>query len=283
MNQTLTETARVSYPFDADRTAEEQRLIAQARVFDPLTEPLLREAGIGHGMHVVDLGSGAGDTALLASRLVGPSGSVLGLDRSAESVALARRRITDAGITNISFREADVTCLDTELAGYSGIDAVMGRLILMWVPDPVEVVRACAQAVGPGGLLCFVETDVDVDLAVPSSPTWDTVGGWLTAAVDLVGARMRMSTELDRCFRAAGLPAPRLAGRATMFGAAQAPTHLWVNVIRGLLPALEAAGIVDAAGADIDTLETRLRTELADADAVMIIPTFTAAWARVPG
>lgn len=49
----------------SDRTEEERRLIAQSQLFNPMTEPLLREAGIGPGMHVVDLGPGAGDLCLL--------------------------------------------------------------------------------------------------------------------------------------------------------------------------------------------------------------------------
>jgi hypothetical protein len=46
------------YPF-ADRAAEDERLIAQGRLFDPLTRRLLRQAGLAPGMRVLDLGSGA--------------------------------------------------------------------------------------------------------------------------------------------------------------------------------------------------------------------------------
>ncbi|MGH4003263.1 MAG: methyltransferase domain-containing protein [Pseudonocardiaceae bacterium] len=44
-------------------------------------------------MRVLDLGAGAGDVALLVARLVGPQGSVLGVEQSAEAVARAQRRI----------------------------------------------------------------------------------------------------------------------------------------------------------------------------------------------
>src|SRR5262245_12139700 len=62
-----------------------------------LTEDGLRQAGIKRGMRVLDLGCGTGDASLLIARLVGPSGLVAGVDRSAEAIDLAQRRATVAG------------------------------------------------------------------------------------------------------------------------------------------------------------------------------------------
>ena len=52
--------------------AEHERLIQQAARIDPLTERFFREAGIGPGQRVLNLGSGVGDAAMLAGKLVGP-------------------------------------------------------------------------------------------------------------------------------------------------------------------------------------------------------------------
>ena len=90
---------RPYYPFDTDRAGEERRLIALGELSEPNTERVFREAGVGPGMRVLDLASGAGDVALLVARLVGPQGSVLGVERSAEAVAGAQRRIARAGAT----------------------------------------------------------------------------------------------------------------------------------------------------------------------------------------
>jgi hypothetical protein len=51
----------------ADRAQEHRRLATQAELLDPLTERVFREAGLGTGMRVLDLGSGAGDVAILVS------------------------------------------------------------------------------------------------------------------------------------------------------------------------------------------------------------------------
>ena len=61
--------------------AEQERLIRQARTLAPCTERLFRDAGVSAGHRVLDVGSGVGDVALLAAAVVGPSGSVLGVDR----------------------------------------------------------------------------------------------------------------------------------------------------------------------------------------------------------
>lgn len=59
----------------------------QAASLAPLTERLFRAAGIGPGLRVLDLGCGVGDVAMLAARLVGPSGEVVGVVRDARAIA----------------------------------------------------------------------------------------------------------------------------------------------------------------------------------------------------
>src|SRR5262249_18820795 len=78
------------YVFRRGEVEEERRLEAQARVIDPLTERLFRSVGLERGMRVLELGSGAGDVSMLAARIVGTQGSVLGLDSSGEALATAR-------------------------------------------------------------------------------------------------------------------------------------------------------------------------------------------------
>ena len=161
------------YAFATDREEEERRLVAQSRLFEPMTEELLRQAGLGPGMHVVDLGSGAGDTAILAARLVGPAGSVFGVERSPEQAAMARRRVADLGLDNVTFVEGDVAAFGDLLDGRAApVDAVIGRLILMWVPDRAAVLRTCAERLAPGALVWFLEPDLTYDYAMPASPLW---------------------------------------------------------------------------------------------------------------
>ena len=64
--------------------AEQQRLEQQGTNLQSLTRRLLRGAGLVPGMRVLDVGCGAGDVTLIAAELVGSSGMVVGIDRSAE-------------------------------------------------------------------------------------------------------------------------------------------------------------------------------------------------------
>jgi hypothetical protein len=78
--------------------AEHERLIRQATLLAPCTERLFREAGIEPGHRVLDLGSGIGDVAMLAARLVGPSGEVVGAERDKNSIARAKARAIGGGL-----------------------------------------------------------------------------------------------------------------------------------------------------------------------------------------
>jgi cyclopropane fatty-acyl-phospholipid synthase-like methyltransferase len=80
-----------SYPLGYTED-EARRLAAQAVFFEDLTRDVLRRAGIGLGMQVLDLGCGVGDVSLLAADMVGAAGTVLGIDRNASSIETARRR-----------------------------------------------------------------------------------------------------------------------------------------------------------------------------------------------
>jgi tRNA A58 N-methylase Trm61 len=83
-------------------TAEEEaRLQRQAAFAEPFTRQLFQSAGIGAGMQVLDLGRGAGDVAMLAADLVGPTGRVIGIDSNPNLLATARARAQAAGHTNI--------------------------------------------------------------------------------------------------------------------------------------------------------------------------------------
>ena len=112
--------------------AETRRLMAQHRLYGPFTRRLLEGAGIEEGMKVLDVGSGAGDVALLAAELVGPTGSVVGVDQDPEVLKTASARVEAAGFANVSFHAGD---LHESIPG-GDFDAVVGRLVLLYVTDP---------------------------------------------------------------------------------------------------------------------------------------------------
>jgi ubiquinone/menaquinone biosynthesis C-methylase UbiE len=120
------------------RPAEEtERLQTQAAFLQPFTERLFRDAGIGPGMKVPDLGSAAGVVALLAARLVGSKGQVGGIDKNPSILETARSRAHDAGCSNVSFAAGDIR----ELVLPQDFDAVVGRYVSMFMSDPQQSAR----------------------------------------------------------------------------------------------------------------------------------------------
>ncbi|HEY7595241.1 MAG TPA: class I SAM-dependent methyltransferase [Actinophytocola sp.] len=264
-----------SYPF-ADRAAEDERLVAQGALFDPLTVRLLTRAGLAPGMRVLDLGSGAGNVARLAAELVGPDGAVVGIEQDPAAVELARRR---TGATNIEFRVGDAQTLE----GVEGdFDAVIGRLFLMYLPDPVAALSRAATRVRPGGLICIHETDLDYVPAFPYTPLWSEAHGWFLEALEKAGIERRMGPSLFAAFRAAGLPAPRLLVETFAEGGPEAPAWGWANVIAAAVPLMERTGVAMYAEVDPPTLADRLLAETLACDGCVIGPPMTGAWVTVP-
>jgi 2-polyprenyl-3-methyl-5-hydroxy-6-metoxy-1,4-benzoquinol methylase len=105
---------------------------------------------------VLDVGCGAGDVSLLAAKLVGEEGSVLGVDSNADALELAQARAEASGLAQVSFQAADIH----ELADTRQFDAIVGRLILEHVPEPAAVLRRLLSRLREGGLVAFQEYDV---------------------------------------------------------------------------------------------------------------------------
>src|SRR5438105_5990994 len=93
---------------------ELERLSHQGQAFGPFTRQLFEQSGIGPGMRILDVGSGAGDVAFLAAELVGASGEVIGADRSAAAVEWAVARAQKQRMSNVKFLEGDPTVMDFE-------------------------------------------------------------------------------------------------------------------------------------------------------------------------
>ena len=110
---------------------ELERLRAQERLVGPATRQFFGEAGIDTGMRVLDVGSGAGDTAFLAADLVGETGEVIGTDKAAAAVVAATARAKARSLRNVSFREGD----PGEMTFDRPFDAVVGRYVLLFQAD----------------------------------------------------------------------------------------------------------------------------------------------------
>jgi SAM-dependent methyltransferase len=256
--------------------AEHERLIRQATLLAPFTERFFRQAGIRSGQRVLDLGSGVGDVAMLVSNLVGRSGEVVGIERDERSLLVARVRAKKTGHENISFVQSDINAIPPN----KSFDAVVGRFILQFVPNPADVLRSVARLLKPGGIVAFQEPSFAAFLHVgPQLPLWSAAVTLICESGRRAGVNVEMGFALNKVFQEAGLPAPKIYMDMPL-GCDRDFTGWVYDLIRTLLPRIQEFNLsMDALG-DVDTLGERLHQEIASAKAVVPILPLVGAWSR---
>jgi len=259
---------------------EAQRLIRQSEFYAEFTEDVLRRAGLDKGMRVLDIGCGPGDVSLLAARLVGPTGAVVGADRSEKSLSLAVDRARLGNIRNISFIQGELTHLEFN----ETFDALIGRFVLMYLSDPAAILRRLIQFVRPGGIVAFQEMIITNSGTNPQDlPLWRQCSAWIMNGFIQNGVDIDMGAKLYTTYRKAGLPGPTMNLHARISGGHNSPHPEYLaGIISSLLPELERHGIAKSDEVGIETLASRLQMELADSDTVSILPSLVGAWTRKP-
>lgn len=257
---------------------ELERLSHQARFIGDLTRALLVDAGVGAGMRVLDVGCGPGDVSFLAASLVGATGSVIGIDEARPALHSARERAAASGLNNVRFVEEDLGTIEVD----APVDAVIGRLVLMYLPDPASALRHLARQLKPGGIVAFQEIDMDVSRSTPRCPLIERSIDRVRRTFDCACPYPRVSLALAQVFADAGLPAPTMTYAARAEHGPDSPLYeMLAGITRTLLPLMERYGIATAAEVDIDTLAARLRDEALARRATVLSPAYVGAWTRI--
>jgi SAM-dependent methyltransferase len=229
-------------------------------------------------MSVLDVCSGVGDVALLAREIVGAEGHVTGFDCTPAAVKYANERAAFRSLSNVEFVEAGIE----NLPFGQDFDVIVGRVVLMYRRDPVCDLRALVRCLRPGGLVVFQEFDMLPGKTVPPAPVVDDVRAWLLDTFVRAGIELEMGSKLYATFTAAGVNPPQMRVDGFIGGAESIAPTLVANVARMLMPEAEALGAVSAGQVQIDTLEERMRADLAKTGGVMSTPLLIGAWATLP-
>jgi ubiquinone/menaquinone biosynthesis C-methylase UbiE len=151
------------------RQAEQERLQQQALQLAHESRSLFDHIGVAAGYRVVEIGCGPhGCLEILAER-VGPTGRVVGIERSPDAVDLARKLVKERDLTNV-----EVVCGDARSTGLprGAFDVATARLVLVNVPEPQQIVAEAVAIVRPGGLVAFHEADWIAHVCDPPSAAW---------------------------------------------------------------------------------------------------------------
>ncbi len=245
-------------------------------IVDQMTERLLFDAGIGEGMRVLDVGCGLGDVSTMAARLVGTTGQVIGIDKNPAMIEMAENRARQANVRSVSFQRRNLE----ELAPEDGMfDAVIGRRVLLYQPNPVYALRCAVAVLRSGGIAVFQEHDAN---PVPSwrtpLPLHQRVHQWIWDMLAREGADKHMGYHLPSSLSKAGLTLEHVRGEAIVqTPEISYPIH---EIVRAILPRLTQEGIVSEEEIDVNTLGQRLLEERVRTGATYIGETIFGAWAR---
>jgi len=254
----------------------------QARVLRPYTERFFRGAGLAPGMRVLDIGSGMGDVAMLAGDIVGPGGFVVGVDSDPGVVDNARQRAVQSGCSPwVTFEQGDI---DT-FGSTDAFDALVGRYILLYLPDAAATIRRLLPLVKPGGIVAFHDAElVDPHPSHPPSVLWDRSYELIREAFDRVGVPLTFGRRLAETFLKAGLPFPTVVAETAVGGGPGSYLYSWLaTTVMSVEPRLAALGLaVPPELAPLDTLAARLEEEAVRLGSQLTCAVQFAAWARKP-
>ena len=143
--------ANLEFDDEASRLVEEFNASAGATLRRTRISHAL---ALKHGDRVLDVGSGPGHQAFELSAIVGPSGSVDGVDPADSALEISRRRCSE--LENVSFRYGTASELPFE---DSTFDAVMSSQVFEYLPDVAGGLEEMLRVLKPGGRILIHDTD----------------------------------------------------------------------------------------------------------------------------
>jgi SAM-dependent methyltransferase len=117
-----------------------------------VSERMVELAGVEAGNRVLDVGAGYGEPSLTAAKAVGPEGTVVATDISAEMLSYARDRAAKAGVENMEFEEIHAGALDFP---HDSFDAALSRWGIIFDPDGEGAAGRVRKALKPGSKMAI--------------------------------------------------------------------------------------------------------------------------------
>ena len=124
-----------------------------AKILEPFRVDLVAAIHPGPGESVLDMGTGPGEPALTMAGMVGPRGSVVGVDMAEKMVAIAERTAKSRGVTNATFRVMDCSALEFDDHRFDGVSCAFGFQIFT---DPDKAALEAFRVLKPGGRIGVV-------------------------------------------------------------------------------------------------------------------------------
>jgi ubiquinone/menaquinone biosynthesis C-methylase UbiE len=231
---------------EVDKT-ELDRLVSGARLFDPHARDGLSRVGLRRGDKVIDVGCGPIGALLVLADLVGPEGTVVGLDMDAPSLQRARAILDQIGQAHVQLINANINeMLPTAVCPPGPFDAAFCRQLLNNQQDPAATLRRIAAIVRPGGHI-VVHSPLFFDplpQSEPALPALSVIMQWFGQVMRRKGAAPEVAGQYHALCQEVGLTEVSQRG-FFVAGAAEAGILIsyMSDAVGGIRPVLVQSGI----------------------------------------
>jgi SAM-dependent methyltransferase len=213
--------------------------------------------GITPGMRVLEVGCGNGDLSRYVAELAGPGGEVVAIDRSEQALALARTIAANPGAAQIHYRAVDLT---DDLPDLGHFDAIVGRRVLMYLPDPAKTLERLAALTHPDAIVAFQEhARSGLPAGLGDLTLHRQLYDWNWSTVAAEGGDVGLALRLAELMQQLGLCVEEARGEAILLHPDR-PSFL-PTLTQAMLPRIVERGIASAEQIALDTLAQRLEDE----------------------
>ncbi|MBX8993103.1 methyltransferase domain-containing protein [Staphylococcus pettenkoferi] len=175
------------------------------------TARIFEQVGISKGMRVLDVGCATGEVSRLVSEIVGETGEVVGIDTSGQMIEMAQQNNPGS---NITYLQQDIYDLPEDLGKF---DAIVGRRVLMYLPDPQRALQLLIQHLKPNGIIAFQESDaINCGVGGDRLPHHQEAIQRVWKTVQAEGGDIHICQKLYDIFLRLGIESPHIEAEAVM-------------------------------------------------------------------
>ena len=252
-----------------------RRLTSLHRVHAPAGRRILLQAGLKPGMKVVDFGCGVGATTRMLAEMIGPWGSVTGIDLSKAQLEQGRQLCSSAGFANASFLEASATATGLPRNAF---DLAYCRYLLLHLTDPAACLAEMFAILKPGGVVVVEDGDLTSAGSSPQSSI-----RWFADLFGRLGPTRgldySLATRVFHLVKAAGFAEPEIEiHRPAIPRGDDRLLPLWS--VEEAAPAFVAAGLVTEA--EMNSILAEMDRDSRNPDILVLAPQMYQVWARKP-